>query len=67
MPSEVEEAVRNLKADKSPLVNNLSDKLLKHGGEAITQKITTICHNLQSTNRLQNINSQMDKKARFDD
>ena len=46
MPSEVEEAVRNLKGDKSPGVDNIPAELLKHGGEAITTILTTICQKI---------------------
>jgi exonuclease III len=43
MPSEVEEAVRSLKGDKSPGVDDVPAELLKHGGEAVSTILTTIC------------------------
>jgi hypothetical protein len=42
MLSEVEEAVRSLKGDKSPGVDNMPGELLKHGGEVLTIMLTTI-------------------------
>ena len=39
---EVEEAVRSLKAGKSPGVDSISSELLKNGGEATTTVLTAI-------------------------
>ena len=43
LTEEVEEAVRSLKAGKSPGVNNIPSELLRNGGEAPTTVLTAIC------------------------
>ena len=40
---EAEEAVRSLKAGKSPEVDIISSELLKNGGKATTTVLTVIC------------------------
>ena len=46
LKGEVEEAVRSLKAGKSPGVDNVPSELLKHGGEATTAAMTALCHKI---------------------
>ncbi|KAI8508147.1 hypothetical protein Bbelb_143870 [Branchiostoma belcheri] len=41
---EVEEAIRTLKAGKSPGVNNIPGELVKHGGPAMQRKLTWFGH-----------------------
>ena len=41
--AEVEEDVHNLKAGKSPGVDNIPSELLNNGGEATTTVVTAIC------------------------
>ena len=46
LPSEVEEAIRSLKRDKSPGIDNIPAELLKHGGVAVTETLTKICQKI---------------------
>ena len=46
---EVEEAVRSLKAGKSPGVDNIPSELLNNGGEATTTVVTAICQKIWET------------------
>jgi exonuclease III len=46
LKAEVEEAVRSLKAGKSPGVDNVPSELLKHGGEATTAALTALCQKI---------------------
>ena len=46
---EVEEAVRSLKAGKSPRLDNISSELLKNGGEATTIVLTAKCQKIWET------------------
>ena len=46
---EAEEAVRSLKAGKSPGVDNIPSELLKNGGEATTIVLTAICQKIWET------------------
>ena len=48
---EVKEAVRGLKARKSPGVNNIPSELLKTEDEATTTVLTTICKNIWETKK----------------
>ena len=48
---EVEEAVRSLKAGKSPGVDNIPSELLKNGGEAITPVLTAIRQKMLETKK----------------
>ena len=48
---EVEEAVRSLKAEKSPGVDNIPSKLLKKGGEATTTVLTAISKKIWETKK----------------
>ena len=43
---EVEEAVRSLKAGKSPEVDNIPSELLKNTGKATTTVLTAICQKI---------------------
>ena len=47
---EVEEAVRSLKAGKSPGVGKIPSELLKNGGEVTTTVMTAICQKIWETN-----------------
>jgi hypothetical protein len=46
LKGEVEEAVRSLKAGKSPGVDNVPSELLKHGGKATTAAMTALCQKI---------------------
>jgi hypothetical protein len=46
LKGEVEEAVRSLKAGKSPGVDNVPSELLKHGGEATTAAMMALCQKI---------------------
>ena len=48
---EVEEAVRSLKAGKSPGVHNIPSELLKIGAEATTTVLTAICQKIWETKK----------------
>ena len=46
---EVEEAVRDPRAEKSPGVDNIPSELLKNGGETTTTVLTVICQKIWET------------------
>ena len=48
---EAKEAVRSLKAGKSPGVDNIPSELLKNGGEAITPVLTAIRQKMLETKK----------------
>ena len=43
---EAKEAVRSLKAGKSPGMGNIASELLKNGGEATTTVLTALCQKM---------------------
>eukprot|EP00745_Piridium_sociabile_P015102 TRINITY_DN22265_c0_g1_i4.p2 TRINITY_DN22265_c0_g1~~TRINITY_DN22265_c0_g1_i4.p2 ORF type:complete len:167 (-),score=43.02 TRINITY_DN22265_c0_g1_i4:628-1128(-) len=49
LEEEVEEAVRSLKGDKSPGVDNIPAELLKHAGPELIRTLTTICQKIWIT------------------
>ena len=49
LKEEVEEAVRMLKAGKSPGVDNVPAELLKHAGSELVRLLTAICQRMWET------------------
>ena len=49
LQEEVEEAVRSLKAGKSPGVDNVPGELVKHGGEKMMKALTALCQKIWNT------------------
>ena len=49
LKEEVEQAVKSLKGGKSPGPDNIPAELLKHGGEAVTDVLTTLCQKVWET------------------
>ena len=49
MQEEVKEAVRSLKAGKSPGIDNIPGELLKYGGEELTGILTKLCQKIWET------------------
>ena len=49
--SEVIYYIKSLKNGKSPVIDNVSSKLLKGGGEALNDIITKLCQKVWSTNQ----------------
>ena len=49
LKEEVEEAIRSLKAGKSPGVDNIPAELIKHGGPEMIKALTTICQRIWDT------------------
>ena len=47
--AEVEEAIRMLKTQKSPSVNNVPAELIKHGGEAMIDAFMIMCQKIWET------------------
>lgn len=46
LQKEVEAAVKSLKADKSPGIDNVPAELIKHGGEKTTEALTELCQKI---------------------
>ena len=49
MKEEVKEAVKSLQGGKSPGLDNIPSELLKQGGEAVTEVLTTLCQKIWET------------------